>query len=142
MIIPPNLQAVLRKAGLITPPPEPEPPRAPLPEVLFPADLDKLELVIYLPDPNEPPINADGEEITPVRAPIDPTRLAHRPIYLSTHRATCAICQEVFVAPVDGKTIMLKADPLRLLCCGHVYHVSCLDRGLCRVALISLERVH
>ena len=101
--------------GIITPTPEPEPARLPQPEVLTRAEVDRLKMVVYLPDPREA-----RTEPTPN---LDLTRLAHSPSYLPSHKATCAICQETFEPPKEARTILLQAEPLRLLGCGHVYHV-------------------
>lgn len=84
--------------------------------MLTQAEVDKIRLVVYLPEPHE-----TADEPSPS---TDLTRLAHAPMYLPSHKATCAICQEMFEPPREGRTILLQAEPLRLLGCGHVYHVS------------------
>jgi hypothetical protein len=89
-------------------PAEPEPPRAAQPDPLTSAELDQLKLVCYLPE----------------NSLISATRLPLPPVYLTPHQSTCAICQENFEEPQEGRTILLKADKLRQLGCSHVYHVS------------------
>lgn len=56
---------------------------------------------------------------------LDITRLPYPPTYLADDKATCAICQENFKPPAEARTIMLKAQPLRQLDCGHAFHVRC-----------------
>lgn len=51
------------------------------------------------------------------------TRLPYPPVYLDDDKALCVICQENFKPPAEGRTIMLKAQPLRQLGCGHSFHV-------------------
>jgi hypothetical protein len=83
--------------------------------VLTRAEVDRLKLVVYLPAPHE----AANMPLST----FDLTRLAHAPIYLPSHKATCAVCQETYEPPKEARTILLRAEPLRLLGCGHVYHV-------------------
>lgn len=89
-------------------PAEPEAPRAAQPDPLTSAELDQLKMVCYLPE----------------NSLISATRLPLPPVYLTPHQSTCAICQENFEEPQEGRTILLKADKLRQLGCSHVYHVS------------------
>ena len=118
-----NVQALLRRMGVVTPPPEPEPARPPQPDVLTVVELAKIPLVVYLPDPVET-ASSSVEGMGTIPAPIDPSRLAYPAVYLDSHLSTCAICQEQFNSPKESRTILLKAEPLRQLGCGHVYHVS------------------
>lgn len=103
-----KLQNALQRLGVMPAPVEPEPPRAAQPEPLTQSELDRIKVVCYLPENSDIPI----------------TRLPLPPVYLSGHQSTCAICQENFEEPKEGRTILLKADKLRQLGCGHVYHVS------------------
>lgn len=136
----------LRKIGLLPTPPPAEGPRAPRPEPLQPEELNKLKVVCYVAEPVDPnpevakrsssstPATPTGVTSNPVSAstarPVDYTRLPYPPIHLDSHHTTCAICQETFTPPQEGRTIMLKAEPLRLLGCGHVFHTECIDQWL------------
>ena len=154
---------MLRRVGVIPPPPAPEAPRAPQSEVLTPEELSRLKLVVYLPDPNESPAGTPSTVVatpsdegksegildvtnTPMesRRSIDRSRLAHPPVYLTSHHATCVICQENYIEPREGKTILLKAEPLRQLGCGHIFHVSDQDHRPVRttVDLCTLDQLY
>lgn len=101
-------QNTLQRLGITPAPAEPEEPRPAQPEPLNQSELDRIKLVCYLPESSE----------------VSVSRLPFPPVYLSANQSTCAICQENFEEPKEGRTILLKADKLRLLGCSHVYHVS------------------
>lgn len=101
-------QNALQRLGVMPAPAEPEPPRAAQPDPLTSAELAQIKVVCYLPESSTLAID----------------RLPLPPVHLSSHQATCAICQENFEEPKEGRTILLKADMLRQLGCSHVYHVS------------------
>lgn len=61
---------------------------------------------------------------SPHKTRWDWTRFPHPAHYLKANKAMCAICQENFTEPREVKRILYEAEPLRLLGCGHVYHVS------------------
>lgn len=54
----------------------------------------------------------------------DWTRFPYPAHYLKPNKAICAICQENFTEPKVIRRILYEAEPLRILGCGHVYHVS------------------
>ena len=125
-----------RRVGVVPPPPAPvQPQRA----VLSPTELDRLQLVVYIPDANDPP-PVDPSNCPTL--PVDVTRLAYPPIYLSTHETTCVTCQETFIPPREGNAIMLKADPLGLLGCGHVFYLSVKTMFQCRVIVADEFRLN
>ncbi|WWD19637.1 hypothetical protein CI109_104099 [Kwoniella shandongensis] len=113
--------AILRKFGLVAQPPEPVPYRSPQPLPLTLQDLEKINLVCYLPTSSDV---FGPEEATSVRE----SALPYRAIRLSEDRATCAICQENYLVPPPGDEHT--AEALRLLGCGHVYHAKCIDEWL------------
>ena len=92
----------------------------------------------YVPDPNETPTRSPSMPETPDLAysigglggslytPVDLSRLPLPAIYLGSDRNTCAICQENYTPPFEGQRILLKADILRVLGCGHAFHVRAL----------------
>lgn len=125
--IPIIVQVVLRRLHIIPTPTPPEPPRSAPPKPLSLEELDKLKIVCFVPDPTEPP--AEPSSPTPSRStivtePFEPSRLPYPAIILKAHQSTCAICQENFSPPQAGRAILLKADPLRMLGCDHVFHVN------------------
>jgi hypothetical protein len=70
---------------------------------------------------------ADAQPATPARK-WDYTRFPYTPHTLKPHQATCAICQDNFTEPETVRRLLYQAEPLRLLNCGHVYHVSLVIR--------------
>ena len=122
---------VLRRLQILPRSPEPEFPRAPRSAPLKPEELVKHKIVCFVPDVEEYDIastTSPAPSAQTVSSPLDYTRLPYPPVYLKSHQSTCAICQECFTAPQIGRAILLKAEPLRLLGCGHVFHVSLQDR--------------
>lgn len=128
-------QALFRTLRIAPIPPEPESARKAPSAPLRPDELLKLKSVCYVPDLTEPlPVireNSHGHSrstsvssVHPTAATYDPTRLPHPPHELKSHQAACAICQENFTPPQEVRTIMMRVDALRLLGCGHVFHVS------------------
>lgn len=123
---------ILRRLHVLPTPPQPEAPCAPQPAPLTCDELNKLKVVCFVPDSDESPSQnaSPTATLTEAAEPIDHSRLPYPPIQLKSYRSTCAICQEAFVPPRVGRAILLKADPLRLLGCGHVFHTGCIDQWL------------
>jgi len=113
----------LHRLHILPTPPQAEPPRAPPPAVLSLDELRKIKTVCYIPDPDEEPSEPASPALTLVE-PVDHSRLPFPAVQLKTHQSTCAICQESFLPPRASLAIMLKAEPLRLLGCSHVFHVG------------------
>jgi hypothetical protein len=116
-------QNLLRRLPFFPAPPTPEPPRPPQPAPLTFAELSKVQVVCYVPDPesaDDP--EAEIQPATPARS-WDFSRFPYTPHLLKPDQATCAICQDNFTEPETIRRLLYQADPLRLLNCGHVYHV-------------------
>lgn len=116
--------------GILAEPPAPEPPRAAQPDPLTPAELHSIRVVCFLPRSPTSTANDNNQNNNASIRP-DVTRLPYPPVYLAEESATCAICQENFQPPAEGRTIMLRAEPLRQLGCGHVFHVRSSLRRRC-----------
>lgn len=121
-------QTTLRRLPCFPTPSEPEPARAAQPAPLSAAELAKLPVVCYIPqsDPHSPTEKASMAEkqSTPSAHNWDATRLPYPAHPLRSDRAMCAICQENFTEPESVRRVLYQAEPLRLLGCGHIYHVS------------------
>jgi hypothetical protein len=119
----------LRRLPCLPTPPEPVPARPPQPAPLTLGQLAKLPVVCYIPhtqsaETTEKDIMADKQSV-PVEGKIwDQSRLPYPAHPLQEDQATCAICQENYTEPESVRRVLYQADPLRLLGCGHVYHVS------------------
>ncbi|WWD03667.1 hypothetical protein V865_001723 [Kwoniella europaea PYCC6329] len=113
------LMAILRNFGITLPSSSSQSPsnRNPQPEPLTLIELNTLQYVCYLPTST---------------IDIQKESLPHPPIYLKEDQITCAICQENFVPPQQGREAL--AEWLRVLGCGHVYHAKCIDEWLLRGA--------
>jgi hypothetical protein len=112
---------------MIAMPEVPEPPRPALPAPLGMHDLHRLKLVCYVPSATDSPFTGrDATPGTPSRAlrTFNPTRLPYEAFPLESDHTTCVICQEEYKEPEEVRMILYKAEALRLLDCGHVYHVS------------------
>jgi len=105
-------QTSLRRLPCFPTPVEPEPARAPQPAPLTATELAKLPIVCYIP-------SEDTE-----KSEWDPSRFPYPAHPLATDQAMCAICQENYTEPEVVRRVLYQADPLRLLGCGHLYHVS------------------
>ncbi|OCF77329.1 hypothetical protein I204_01317 [Kwoniella mangroviensis CBS 8886] len=103
------LMAILRNFGITLASSSTRSPsnRNPQPGPLTLIELNSLQYVCYLP-------TSDID--------IQKESLPHPPIYLKADQITCAICQENFVPPQQGREAL--AEWLRVLGCGHVYHVG------------------
>jgi len=121
-------QTTLRRLPCFPSPAEPESARAAQPAPLSAAELAKLPVVCYIPhpDPHSPTEKASMAEkqSTPSAHSWDATRLPYPAHPLRSDRAMCAICQENFTEPESVRRVLYQAEPLRLLGCGHIYHVS------------------
>ncbi|WVQ66965.1 uncharacterized protein L199_005156 [Kwoniella botswanensis] len=113
------LMAILRNFGITLPSSSSQSSsnRNPQPEPLTLIELNTLQYVCYLPNST---------------IDIQKESLPHPPIYLKEDQITCAICQENFVPPQQGREAF--AEWLRVLGCGHVYHAKCIDEWLLRGA--------
>ncbi|WWC94903.1 hypothetical protein V866_001755 [Kwoniella sp. B9012] len=113
------LMAILRNFGITLPSSSSRSPsnRNPQPVPLTLMELNTLQYVCYLPTST---------------IDIQKESLPHPPIYLKEDQITCAICQENFVPPQQGREAL--AEWLRVLGCGHVYHAKCIDEWLLRGA--------
>ena len=70
---------------------------------------------------------ADAQSQPSTPSTWDWTRFPYPAHYLKPNKAMCAICQENFTEPRVIRRILYEAEPLRILGCGHVYHVSSLN---------------
>ncbi|ORY33436.1 hypothetical protein BCR39DRAFT_520050, partial [Naematelia encephala] len=129
-----DLKSLLRRIRLIPSVPIPDPPRAARPDPLSPAELHKLQIVCYVPHHD----TSDQQKTTPSStlniSVYDQSRLPYPPVYLDGHQSTCAICQEHYTPPRIGRTILMRADPLKRLPCKHIFHATCIDQWLSRGA--------
>jgi hypothetical protein len=107
-------QTSLRRLPCFPAPTEPEPARAPQPAPLSATELAKLSIVCYIPKEDE---LSEKQE-------WDATRFPYPAHSLAADQAMCAICQENYTEPETVRRVLYQVDPLRLLGCGHVYHVS------------------
>jgi hypothetical protein len=102
------------------------PARPPQPAPLTLGQLAKLPVVCYIPhtQSTEKDIMAEKPSF-PIEGKIwDQSRLPYPAHPLRKDQATCAICQENYTEPESVRRVLYQAEPLRLLGCGHVYHVS------------------
>ncbi|WVR00173.1 hypothetical protein IAU59_007315 [Kwoniella sp. CBS 9459] len=148
-------RALLRRAGVLPPLPQPEPGRPSRPAPLTKAELNKLGYVIYLPEdqartnaPTNAPTNASTAQLSSPRRSTTITaaaktrtryeltdqeaKLSHPAVRLAESQATCGICQEDYVPPERGREG--SAELLRKLGCGHIYHATCIDQWLTKQA--------
>lgn len=127
-------QAALRFLHIVPRPPAPEPARPPQPEPLTHRELDRIPVVCFAPHPDPPSspgtptesksrADAQAQPSTPVRKWCR-MRFQYPPHYLKPDKAMCVICQENFKEPEVVQRLLYVSEPLRLLACGHVYHVS------------------
>lgn len=112
------------------------------------SDLRRLPIMCYLPHPDEPApvpsIYGDGQSVRSGRSAApevqgslvlpgqaEPSRLDIPAVELTSHQATCAICQSSFLAPRDvpGQRLY-EVTRVRQLPCKHHFHVDCVDKWL------------